>query len=212
MQSEQQPPSDKNPWDIQIVNEKLNNIASELVISLNEILDINPAQTDEELTTALRAATDIDDIKVVHNDKPGWDITIADPEPPAEPEVPSIDIFNMKNQYALLRGLFGTANPAITHVEKFLKDYLTSEKNLAFLSTGTFPTETTISYTEKPYDVTYSIVKFKDGRFYRIFAAITDKKLNNQGYIETKHIEGRWVKLIDVQNSAYRQDGRGRRF
>ena len=197
--------------NIRVADEKLQNIAEDLTSTLGEIIVANDDQNDEELTIALRAATDIDNL-VVRSEGTDVVIAVAEPEPPAAPEVPSIDIFNVKNQYALLRGLFGTANPAITHVEKFLKEFLTNEKNIAYLSTGTFPTETTVSYTEKPYDVTYSIVKFKDGRFYRIFAAITDKKLSNQGYIETKNIEGRWVKLMDVQNSAYRQDGRGRRY
>ena len=197
--------------NIRVADEKLQNIAEDLTSTLGEIIVANDDQNDEELTIALRAATDIDNL-VVRSEGTDVVIAVAEPEPPAAPEVPSIDIFNVKNQYALLRGLFGTANPAITHVEKFLKEFLTNEKNISYLSTGTFPTETTISYTEKPYDVTYSIVKFKDGRFYRIFAAITDKKLSNQGYIETKNVEGRWVKLMDVQNSAYRQDGRGRRY
>lgn len=197
--------------NIKVADEKLQNIAEDLTATLGEIIVANTEQNDEELTIALRAATDIDNL-VVRSEGTDVVILVAEPEPAPAPEVPSIDIFNVKNQYALLRGLFGTANPAITHIEKFLKEFLTNEKNISYLSTGTFPTETTISYTEKPYDVTYSIVKFKDGRFYRIFAAITDKKLSNQGYIETKNVEGRWVKLMDVQNSAYRQDGRGRRY
>ena len=138
------------------------------------------------------------------------------PDTHQEPEVPTIDLNDINNQLNMLRGLFGVTDPAITHVEKFLKNHLTEENNAGFIKTGTFPTETTIIYTQKPYDVTICILKYKDGRFYRVMWAKTDLSLGeaaNHGYLATSDIQGRWVRLgRDVQNNVFRPEQRGRRY
>ena len=200
------------------VSDKLEVVSDQLKTALTDLLKNNPGMDTAELTLALKKETDIDEIAVkFENDE--WLIDYVEAKP-AEPEpvqqvetVKSIDLNDINNQYALLRGLFGVTDPAITHLEKFLKAHLTAENNAGYLATGTFPTEVTISYTEKPYDVTYSIVKFKDGRFYRIYAAITNMGLSEQGYIATKNIPNRWVRLgHDIQSNAFRMERRGSRY
>ena len=164
--------------------------------------------TDKLVTEGLREIVENDSItlKFVSKTDCVFKFTVTE-EKPAE-EVPSVDINNVEVQTNLLRGIFGVSDPAITHVQKFLKNHLTEEGNAGFLATGTFPTETTIVYTEKPYDVTICIVKHMDGAFYRIQLARTNLGLKDHGYIATKDVPGRWVKIgRDIQDVNRRSSG-----
>lgn len=164
--------------------------------------------TDKLVTEGLREIVENDSItlKFISNEGCTFKFMVTE-EKPAE-EVPSVDINNVEVQTNLLRGIFGVSDPAITHVQKFLKNHLTEEGNAGFLTTGTFPTETTIVYTEKPYDVTICIVKHMDGAFYRIQLARTNLGLKDHGYIATKDVPGRWVKIgRDIQDVNRRSSG-----
>ena len=164
--------------------------------------------TDKLVTEGLREIVENDSItlKFVSKTDCVFKFMVTE-EKPAE-EVPSVDINNIEVQTNLLRGIFGVSDPAITHVQKFLKNHLTEEGNAGFLTTGTFPTETTIVYTEKPYDVTICIVKHMDGAFYRIQLARTNLGLKDHGYIATKDVPGRWVKIgRDIQDVNRRNSG-----
>lgn len=165
--------------------------------------------TDKLVTDGLREIVENDNItlKFVSKTEEGvFKFTVTE-EKPTE-EAPSVDINNVEVQTNLLRGIFGVSDPAITHVQKFLKNHLTEEGNAGFLTTGTFPTETTIVYTEKPYDVTICIVKHMDGAFYRIQLARTNLGLKDHGYIATKDVPGRWVKIgRDIQDVNRRSSG-----
>ena len=164
--------------------------------------------TDKLVTEGLREIVENDSItlKFISNEGCTFKFMVTE-EKPVE-EVPSVDINNVEVQTNLLRGIFGVSDPAITHVQKFLKNHLTEEGNAGFLATGTFPTETTIVYTEKPYDVTICIVKHMDGAFYRIQLARTNLGLKDHGYIATKDVPGRWVKIgRDIQDVNRRSSG-----
>lgn len=164
--------------------------------------------TDKLVTEGLREIVENDSItlKFISNEGCVFKFMTTEEKPAAE--VPSVDINNVEVQTNLLRGIFGVSDPAITHVQKFLKNHLTEEGNAGFLATGTFPTETTIVYTEKPYDVTICIVKHMDGAFYRIQLARTNLGLKDHGYIATKDVPGRWVKIgRDIQDVNRRSSG-----
>lgn len=158
---------------------------------------------DESTVKAeLCRVTEMDDLEVKQNEDGSWSVyqTPADALPPSA-EVQSADIDDQNVQLNLLRGVFGVADPAITHVQKFLRNHLTEERNVGFLTTESFPTETVISWSEKPYDFTLSIVKMKDGRFYRIFLAYTNPGLTDQSWLATKDIPDRWRRIgRDIQN------------
>ena len=191
--------------------------ASEAIISsLNKVIHDHPGESMLDITNRIRKMTELDNICVHYYDEQKTYIVDDKPEDGWYPreEVPTVDIHDSKVQMGLLNGLFGTTNPAITHLQKFLRKHLSEdEPNPGFLATGTFPTETTIVWCEKPYDLTISIVKFKDGRFYRIMLAKTNVGLSDPGYIATKDIQDRWVRLgNDIQDRVeYRTDYRNRR-
>lgn len=165
--------------------------------------------TDKLVTEGLREIVENDSITLKFVSKTDCVFKFMVTEEKPVEEVPSVDINNIEVQTNLLRGIFGVSDPAITHVQKFLKNHLTEEGNAGFLATGTFPTETTIVYTEKPYDVTICIVKHMDGAFYRIQLARTNLGLKDHGYIATKDVPGRWVKIgrdiqdVNRRNSVY---------
>lgn len=93
-----------------------------------------------------------------------------------------------------LRMLFGTANPNIMHLFSVLK---AEAGNATFQATGTWPIEQMIAYPT----YSFSIIKMKNGRFYRVFVAHTDKEnLNNSTWLETKDVKDRWFELCDIQD------------
>lgn len=195
---------------IEVKSKSLEIVGESLMTMLTSILSENPGITEKDATELLKKEAEIDELIVVF-DNDTWTITeaAAVPAQRTREEVKSIDIHNPQNQAAMLRGLFGVTDPAITHIEKFLKKHLTDENNAGFAVTGTFPTETTIVYTEKPYDLTYCIIKYLNGTYYRVFAAITNPALEDHGYIATKDIPGRWVKLgRDIQDTGMRRFNR----
>lgn len=199
-----------------VIDPSFKDIEATLTDIVKQTINENPGATDAEVTEAVKTCAEIDEIKVEFKDGVWNVLPDVMPDTHQEPEVPTIDLNDVNNQLNMLRGLFGVTDPAITHVEKFLKNHLTEENNAGFLKTGTFPTETTIIYTQKPYDVTICILKYKDGRFYRVMWAKTDLSLGeaaNHGYLATSDIQGRWVRLgRDVQNNVFRPEQRGRRY
>ena len=93
-----------------------------------------------------------------------------------------------------LRMLFGTANPNIMHLFSVLK---AEANNSTFQATGTWPIEQMIAYPT----YSFSIIKMKNGRFYRVFVAHTDKEnLNHSTWLETKDVKDRWFELCDIQD------------
>ncbi len=127
-------------------------------------------------------------------------------------ETPGADIHDVNVQHGLLRGIFGVIDPAVTHVQKFLHKHLTEEQNPGYLSTGTYPTETMIVWNEKPYNFTMSIIKFKNGRYYRIYLAVTDPTLEDPSWLATRHMSGRWIQIgRDVQSNEFTPSFQGRR-
>lgn len=127
-------------------------------------------------------------------------------------ETPGADIHDVNVQHGLLRGIFGVIDPAVTHVQKFLHKHLTEEQNPGYLSTGTYPTETMIVWNEKPYNFTMSIIKFKNGRYYRIYLAVTDPSLDDPSWLATRHMSGRWIQIgRDVQSNEFTPSFQGRR-
>ena len=173
-----------------VVDPSLKSIEDTLTNMLFQAITNNPGATDQEITDTIKACTEIEEIKCEYKDG-AWHI-LPDVPAPTEPEEPTIDLTNINNQLNMLKGLFGVTDPAITHIEKFLKNHLTED------------------------DVTICILKFKDGRFYRIMWAKTDMSLGeaaNHGYLATSDIQGRWIRLgRDIQNNVFRPEQRGRRY
>lgn len=178
------------------------------------IFDENSCESDAVLSDKLVNSTEIDNIfvELVETKQAEQSLVYKIGLKPSvkeeiKEELAKVDLSDPNIQTGLLRGLFGVVDPAITHVHKFLRNHLTSENNPGFALTGTFPTETVIVYDT----VTVAIVKFKDSRFFRIFAANTNHGLSEHGYIATHNISGRWYKLgRDIQDISYR--GERRRF
>ena len=140
-----------------------------------------------------------------------------EPEPAAEAgstfaptsEERIIDLSTDQGKSVALSCLFpGVRFPSILHVSSYLQQHHEKERTPSYLaSMGTFPTETTVVFAAKPYDLTFAIMKMKEGRFYRIFAAWTDLSLPDHTYSKTKNIPDRWVQLCpDVQNPQFGQD------
>lgn len=127
-----------------------------------------------------------------------------------------IDFSDPKIQDMLIQGLFGQGviYPAISHVRTLLEKIHSELRTPSFLvSQGTFPTETLVIYTAKPWDVTYSIMKMKEGAFYRIFVARTNPTLDDHTYVATRHMNGRWTQLgVDIQNTDNGGGGYRRRY
>lgn len=112
-----------------------------------------------------------------------------------------IDLDDRETRDRVIQVLFpGVTDPAITHLLNFLRDYHTAEETKSFIETkGTFPTETCIVYT----NLTFSIVKMKDGRYWRIFCANTDCGLDDPTWLATKYMHGRWHQLgHDISNTT----------
>lgn len=125
----------------------------------------------------------------------------ADEQQPAEEPAPVGDIPEPQKKCGeehsrgeFLRMLFGTANPNIMHLFSVLK---AEASNSTFQATGTWPIEQMIAYPT----YSFSIIKMKNGRFYRVFVAHTDKEnLNHSTWLETKDVKDRWFELCDIQD------------
>jgi len=95
--------------------------------------------------------------------------------------------------------LFGTTNPNIMHLLNFLKKECTDEsyKGEEYTLTGTFPVELMSVWPK----YTYSIVRMKNGAFYRIFVCFTDMSRNDsQSWVKTHAEQGRWMRVCDIQD------------
>ena len=143
--------------------------------------------------------------EVVEREQPAEAVPTAEPEQPAEeapaesapvgdiPE-PKSPIRDEMSKGDFLRYLFGTANPNIMHLFSKMQEEVS---NKTFKDTGTWPVEQMIVYPK----YTFSVVKMKNGRFYRIFVAYTDmENLNDSTWLQTKDVKDRWLDLIDIQD------------
>lgn len=98
-----------------------------------------------------------------------------------------------------LNTLFGTTTPNIMHLLNFLKSECTNEayKGEEWQLTGTFPVEL-LSVWPK---YTYSILRMKNGAYYRIFVCMTDlTRTDSQSWIKTHDEPGRWMRVCDIQD------------
>ena len=90
--------------------------------------------------------------------------------------------------------LFGTPNPSILHVVNMLKKCAGGDE---YDLTGTDTIERMIAYS----DYTFSIVKMKNGAYYRVWVAHTDMDRGLEGSWLNTHAEpDRWFKLGDIQD------------
>jgi len=106
-----------------------------------------------------------------------------------------------------LQILFGTSSPTILHIFKMLNKYGKSSKT--YQMTGTFPTIVDIVFTQPAYH--FSIVRMKNGCYYKVFVAHTELERENSGCWEDTHDErGRWMHLINVSDRQVNDAFRGR--
>lgn len=90
--------------------------------------------------------------------------------------------------------LFGTPNPSILHVVNMLKKCAGGDE---YDLTGTDTIERMIAYS----DYTFSIVKMKNGAYYRVWVSHTDMDRGIEGSWLNTHAEpDRWFKLGDIQD------------
>ncbi len=90
--------------------------------------------------------------------------------------------------------LFGTPNPSILHVVNMLKKCAGGDE---YELTGTDTIERMIAFE----DYTFSIVKMKNGAYYRVWVAHTDMDRGIDGSWLNTHVEpDRWFKLGDIQD------------
>ena len=97
-------------------------------------------------------------------------------------------------QSEYLNMLFGTPNPSILHVVNMLKKCAGGDE---YELTGTDTIERMIAFE----DYTFSIVKMKNGAYYRVWVAHTDMDRGTAGSWLNTHAEpDRWFKLGDIQD------------
>ena len=90
--------------------------------------------------------------------------------------------------------LFGTPNPSILHVVNMLKKCAGGDE---YDLTGTDTIERMIAFE----DYTFSIVKMKNGAYYRVWVAHTDMDRGTAGsWLNTHNEPDRWFKLGDIQD------------
>lgn len=201
------------------VSEYLKSCEDSIVIALrdviNSLMNGEHPWDDAVATEKLREITEMEDLVVTRKEDGSWYVEQEPQEPAAAEvaeEVPSADIHDPDVQMNLLRGLFGVADPAITHIQKYLRKHLTEIGHDGYALTETFPTETMIAWSEKPYNFCMSIVKMKDGRFYRLHLAYNNPGLPDQTWLATKDIPGRWVRIgRDIQSGEFKPSFQGRR-
>jgi len=90
--------------------------------------------------------------------------------------------------------LFGTPNPSILHVVNMLKKCAGGDE---YELTGTDTIERMIAFE----DYTFSIVKMKNGAYYRVWVAHTDMERGTEGsWLNTHNEPDRWFKIGDIQD------------
>ena len=108
-----------------------------------------------------------------------------------------------------LKMLFGTTSPTILHVFKVLTKY--GKDSSIYKLTGSLPTIQDVVFTKPAY--TFSIVRMKNGCYYKIFVARTDMGRDNYGCWEETHNEpGRWLHLANVSDNRVNEAYRGRQI
>jgi len=106
--------------------------------------------------------------------------------------------------------LFGTTTPSIMHVMEFLKEECKNSE--IFKLTGTFPPEqvSVLPVEIEPGKVetyTYTILRMKNGAYYRIWVSFTDKDAlanpalaGEYAWSKTRDDKQRWMKVCDIQD------------
>ncbi len=106
--------------------------------------------------------------------------------------------------------LFGTTTPSIMHVMEFLKEECKNSE--IFKLTGTFPPEqvSVLPVEIEPGKVetyTYTILRMKNGAYYRIWVSFTDKDAlanpalaGEYAWSRTRDDKQRWMKVCDIQD------------
>lgn len=221
-----------------IVSEELSDISEVITETLGQIIDevkVGEDISEEMISNKLCEATEIDGLHVsIDKTDDGLDrYTVSQKEEEQDEgeadgsedgegdgeeviaedneNTSTVDINDRNYQMALFEGLFQTKDPAITHVERFLRNFHSESRTPSFLATmGTIPFQTPIVYD----DVTVCFVKFKNGLFYRIYIAKTDRSLgrDGQGWVESRNIPGRWVQIGSDIQSGPNRGFRGRRY
>lgn len=121
----------------------------------------------------------------------------AEPQPSMKPigEEPNTKKCSEEHtQSEYMNMLFGTPNPSILHVINMLKKCAGGDE---YELTGTDTIERMIAYE----DYTFSIVKMKNGAYYRVWVAHTDMDRGTAGsWLNTHNEPDRWFKLGDIQD------------
>ena len=112
-----------------------------------------------------------------------------------------VDITDPEYRNGTLLAMFGTTAPSANHVHTFLNEFHNAQKTKSFLETkidgqGTYPTESDVFYD----NIVWAFVKMKDGKFWRIAIANRDFSLDDESWIATHHMPGRWVTIAEVQD------------
>ena len=112
-----------------------------------------------------------------------------------------VDITDPEYRNGTLLAMFGTTAPSANHVHTFLNEYHNAMKTKSFLETkvdgqGTYPTESDVFYD----NIIWAFIKMKDGKFWRIAIANRDFSLEDESWIATHHMPGRWATIAEVQD------------
>jgi hypothetical protein len=153
-----------------------------------------PAESNEPISETTEKETQMkEDIEQTVDPEPVGEIPAQETTRIEEPPKPFIGTIMSKDDF--LRKLFGTHRPTILHVRSKLEQYgKTSE---IYKCTGSFPAIQDIVYP----DYTYSIVRMKNGAYYRIFVAYTNMEdLQGSCWEATREVEGRWLNIADVSD------------
>lgn len=125
------------------------------------------------------------------------EVPVEEPQPIMKPigEEPNTKKCSEEHtQSEYMNMLFGTPNPSILHVVNMLKKCAGGDE---YDLTGTDTIERMIAYS----DYTFSIVKMKNGAYYRVWVAHTDMDRGLEGSWLNTHAEpDRWFKLGDIQD------------
>ena len=95
--------------------------------------------------------------------------------------------------------IFGTTTPNIMHLLNFIKNECNSKEYSGdeFKLTQTFPVELIVQYDK----YTYSIIRMKNGAYYRVWVCHTDvARAGEISWIKSHNEEGRWMRVCDIQD------------
>lgn len=152
-----------------------------------------PVEINEPISETTEKETQMQDIEQVVDPEPVGEIPPQEPTKIEEPPKPFIGTIMSKDDF--LRKLFGTHRPTILHVRSKLEQY--GKTSDIYKCTGSFPAIQDIVYP----DYTFSIVRMKNGAYYRIFVAYTIMEdLQGSCWEATREVEGRWLNIADVSD------------